>query len=92
MRYPDEPGFKRAGTSSDAAAAVKKRAEIVGEKVLRALTHKPMTADECAGFIDEDILTVRPRISEHFKKGKILDTGLRRPSSRGRLSTVWEAL
>jgi len=46
--YPSSPGFKRDGTSRDAASAIADRAPGIRERVYAALkSHGPMTADEC---------------------------------------------
>ena len=39
-----------------------------------------LTADECAGILGEDILSIRPRLSELREKNYIQDSGKRRRS------------
>lgn len=93
LKYPDAPGAKTGGTSRDAANAIEPAIERLRRDVLKALTLRPMTADECAAYLGLDVLTVRPRFSELHKATppKVIDSGERRPSSRGNPSVVWEA-
>jgi hypothetical protein len=49
------------------------------------------TADECAGYLGETILSIRPRFSELRAFGLIEDTGDRRLNDSGRRATVWRA-
>lgn len=50
----------------------------------------PSTADELAEKMRASILTIRPRVSELARDGKITDTGARRPSISGKPSIVWK--
>jgi hypothetical protein len=47
------------------------------------------TADEIAAALNYSILTIRPRVSELNKQGRIVDSGLRRPNASGRNAIVW---
>lgn len=89
--YPDSAGFKVRGTSKEQAAKIEPKAKILRDKVLKALAHRSMTTDECAAFLGEDILSVRPRFSELARTvpPSIVPTGERRASSRGNMSDVW---
>lgn len=89
--YPEVPGAKVGGTSQQAAEAMQPRSQLVSTLCLSAIRSKPMTADECAEFIGESILAVRPRFSELRALGKIEDTGVRRRNSSGRSANVWRA-
>lgn len=51
---------------------------------------RPMTADELAEFMGKTIVSVRPRVSELRRLGKITPTGERRNSAYGQPSTVWQ--
>lgn len=84
-----ERNFKRAGTSSDAAAEAAKKAPYWRGKVLETLRHAQLTADEIAAQLGADILTIRPRCSELFASGLIEPSGLRRKTPRGRTADVW---
>lgn len=91
-RYPAVPGSKAAGTSSDAAEAMKPRAGILRAKVLDCLReYGPMTADECADALRESVLAIRPRFSELRALGLVVDTGERRENDSGRRAIVWRA-
>jgi predicted Rossmann fold nucleotide-binding protein DprA/Smf involved in DNA uptake len=88
--YPESPGYKAAGTSSIAAAAIASEASRLRRMTLDALSHKPMTADEIADFLDVSFLSIRPRCSELKLKGKIKASGVRRRNRSGKLAEVWE--
>ena len=76
--------FKRAGTSSDAAAAIAPRAGTIRYRILTALAeHGPMTPDTCAARIGNGILGVRPRFSELRAAGFIKQTDRKRPNLSG---------
>lgn len=91
MTYPHSPGWKEATTSLDAAEAIESHADTVRAQVLEALAARQMTADEVAYFLNESILTVRPRVTELFKDGRILRTGERRKNYSGREAHVYRA-
>lgn len=90
-RYPQAPGFKRPGTSEDAAAAVKDLAPTLRSRCLDALKDRPMTADEVAADLRESVLSVRPRVSELHEFGLIEDSGERRENVSGHMAVVWRA-
>lgn len=90
--YPSSPGYKnkdKAGPSRKAALSIKPFALNLREKCFRAISQIPMTADEVAGAIEKSILSVRPRIAELSKLGKIEDSGKRRANESGKVATVW---
>ncbi len=64
--------------------------EVRGE-VHRWLREHPegATADEVAYALKYSILTVRPRVSELYKLGLIVDSGLRRKNASGKNAIVW---
>lgn len=88
-RYPSSPGYKENDTSRAAAESMKPTTAYLQSKCLKSLAKGPMSADECAVDIGESILSVRPRFSELLKKGKVIDTGLRRRNDSGRAAKVW---
>ena len=90
-RYPETPGFRRAGTSQEAANAVRSQAATLRERVLAALRRRPSTADELARFLGEAPFSIRPRVTELSKPGRIVDSGERRPNESGRMAIVWKA-
>jgi len=90
--YPHDPGYKSGqmdGPSRKAALSMKPHALNLREKCFRAISQIPMTADEVAGAIEKSILSVRPRIAELSKLGKIEDSGKRRTNESGKDATVW---
>lgn len=89
--YPHAPGYKREGTSSEAAHAVKSKADTLREKVLRVLSFAALTADEVAQRLGESVLSVRPRLSELSARGLISETGARRRNASGKMASVWRA-
>ena len=86
--YPDAAGYKEPTTSAEAAATVD--AATLRGKVLDVLKHGPLTADECASWLGESILSIRPRLSELRALGLIRDTGERRENLSGKSAIVWE--
>lgn len=89
LTYPDSPGYKEGGTSKDAASDVAGRAKYLQSRCLRALRGGNFTADELAAIIGEHVLSVRPRISELYKKGLVCKSGEKRPNQSGKKAIVW---
>lgn len=88
--YPQAAGWKRTDTSFQAAERVD--AGLLRAKVLRAIREAgPLTADECADYLDLSILSIRPRCTELRKLGRLRDTEIRRPNASGRNAIVWAA-
>jgi len=90
--YPNSPGYKNKsidGPSRLAAMAIKPHAPNLRERCLRTISQIPMTADEVAELMEKSILSVRPRIAELVKLGKLTDSGQRRPNDSGKMATVW---
>ena len=90
--YPHAPGFKVHGPSEQAAINVLGRSCTLRERVYAVLCAAQLTADECATAVGESILSVRPRLSELYKQGKITDTGIRRKNSSGQTASVWRVV
>ena len=88
-RYLEGPGAAPVDTSIGAANRVAPVAKSLREKCLTVLSRGGFTADEIADRLGESILTIRPRVTELNKLGKIKDTGARRPNSSGRPAIVW---
>ena len=82
--YPERAGFQDADTSKKAADDIEKtgRAAVLRKKVLALYEQGTFTADECAELLNEDILSIRPRVTELKEQGKLEDTGLRRENVR----------
>ncbi|MDC1268173.1 hypothetical protein N8Z76_00410 [Gammaproteobacteria bacterium] len=91
--YPTTPGYKeKGGTSEQAANDMRANASTLRRKAYALLKEYPMTADETAEKMGEDILSIRPRLSELFQMGAIEKTMKRRASSRGKSSIVWKCI
>jgi len=91
-RYPAAPGYKRGGTSKAAADSMKEKAPTLRQKVLDVLFHQELTADECAAEVGKSLLSIRPRLTELLRLGKIADTGETRHNASGKQATVWRAV
>lgn len=91
MTYPHAPGCKVAGTSQEAARAEQGRAKTLRDEVMNALCWRSMTADECAGILQESPLAIRPRLSELRAMGKIEPCG-RRKNQSGHSAWVWRVV
>lgn len=92
--YPRAPGFKERhpdSTSRAAAEIMRGSAETLRTRVLHALRCRAMTADECAAALGEDILSIRPRLSELSRLDKIERTIMKRPNASGCNAWVWKA-
>ena len=89
--YPQAPGFKEQGGTSEQAARTVSNADTVRAAVLAAITAAPSTADEVATALGLSVLTVRPRVSELRTLGSIEKTNDRRHNASGKAATVWRA-
>lgn len=90
-KYPHQPGHRRKATSKAGADSVRAKAPTLRDKVLSLLTLSDYTADECAAELGESILSIRPRLSELSRLGKIYDSGLTRANASGVKAIVWRA-
>lgn len=97
--YPHRAGHKGTDTGKAAAKKVERggKAMALRNRILLTLSfaaveEKPMTADELAAHLGEDVLSILPRVTELLAKGLLLDTGLRRASSRGNMQRVVKAI
>lgn len=91
FRYPAAPGAQDRDTSRAAAASIAPAAAAIRERVLAQFERSTgMTADECAGRLGLSILTVRPRVTELSRLGKLRDSGTRRKNTlSGKSAIVW---
>ena len=89
--YPNTPGFKSGGPSSEAADTISASAKNLRAAVLRTLilTTHGMSADEIASELKRSILSVRPRVSELHRLGVIRPSGERSRNESGMSATVW---
>ena len=91
LTYPNAPGFKVSGPSEQAAEAMGGTANKMRAAVLAQLAQYPggATADEIAKDLNLSVLSVRPRVSELNRTGKIKQTGARRKNESGMTARVW---
>ena len=93
--YGGLPGFKERSTSLEAARAVAGSAENLRAEVLAAIKNageRGLTADEAAFKLGRSVLSVRPRVSELRKAGKIAATVDRRVNHSRLLAKAWKAI
>ncbi len=92
--FPYAAGFKgSADTGREAAEAINKklgRLQRLVQGALKGRGRYGLTAEEAAGILNMDRVSVQPRFSELKALGLVKDSGLRRinPSSRKR-AVVW---
>ena len=79
------PEDTRKAAHIDAAA----RKQALYDLILDTFGEDMYTADEMAAEIGEAPLSVRPRMTELFRKGKIVKTPLRRQNLSGKKAIVW---
>lgn len=95
FKYPNSAGYYEVDTSIDAANAIEAsgRATSIREQIKRYFNVALYaTADEVAFVLGEDILAVRPRITELVKQGFLKDSGKRRPNRSGKMARVLEVV
>ncbi len=93
--YPNQPGFKSTGTSQDAARATRGKAATLREKVYDEIAlagAKGLTADQVAARLGADWRSIRPRLSELGKLGRIVPTGERRANDTKLKAAVWRVI
>ena len=90
LTYPNAPGFKVSGPSEQAAEAMGGTANKMRAAVLAQLAQYPggATADKIVKDLYLSVLSVRPRVSELNRTGKIKQTGTRRKNESGMTATV----
>jgi len=92
--YPDEPGHRNVETSVAAADAMSPklgRLQRMAEGAIRDAGANGLTADELAARLEMDRWSIQPRTTELRRKGRIRDSGQRRPNCTGKLAIVWIA-
>lgn len=90
--YPDHPGFKeKGGTSEEAAKKIAPTLKKNQAAILDGLKDAgvPLTADELAAHLNKNFLSVRPRVAELNRLGKIRKTGERRKNASGHDAACW---
>ena len=88
-----EPRARRRDPDTSHAAAKAQSPSVLEASILFAFAaFGPMTDDElCAHFADRHEPTVKTARSRASKRGELVDSGLRRPSRRGRDQIVWQS-
>src|SRR5690349_3015696 len=93
--YPFRPGSKgSSGTSEAAAKAMAPKAPTLRARCLAEVVGAGAigrTADEVADRLRHDKCSIRPRLSELLRLGKVRDSGLRRKTAMGAAAVVWIA-
>jgi len=88
--YPDRPGAQDRETSREAADVMAETAPLLRTRALGVLERSNgLTADEVAGRLGLSILSIRPRLTELSRLGKVRDSGERRFNVSGRRAIVW---
>lgn len=88
--YPHHPGSQGRDTSQAAAEHAADTAPLLRTRALAVLERSNgLTADEVAGRLGLSILSIRPRITELARDGKVRDSGARRCNASGRKAIVW---
>jgi hypothetical protein len=90
-RYPDAPGYKERGGTSEEAAPSEIEAATLRGLAYRLLSRERLTADEVAQRIGRSVLAIRPRVSELGAQGLVVKTEERRLNTSGKAAVVWTA-
>lgn len=89
--YPSGPGYSDQDTSKAAAASVKATAPKLAEVLLSVIRMKgPMTADELELATGKRAQSITARLRNLVMAGKLVDTGDRRKTRRGRAAKVYD--
>lgn len=88
--YPHAPGAQDRDTSRAAAVEIAPEAQQLRARALAVVERSNgLTADEVAGKLGLSILSIRPRMTELSRLGKVRDSGRRRANVSGRNAIVW---
>ena len=91
-KYPLKAGYKEQSTSKEAAAKVDSRAAILRTEAIEVFKRKRSygaTCEEVAEIMNEDITSIRPRITELKLLEYIIDSGDRRLNRFQNNVKVW---
>ncbi|RNF34192.1 hypothetical protein [Paracoccus methylarcula] len=86
-----QTGWKGKPTSEEAAHHAALAAPRLRDAIIQVMkgVGQPMTADEVAKAMRLSVLSIRPRISELAKAGRLIDTGERGRNASGRSAMRW---
>ncbi len=89
--YPNHPGWKAQETSALAAVSVADKAPILRARCLKLIGEsvEGLTGNEMAAAMGWDITSIRPRLTELVRLGKIINSGKRRPTPSGCTAMMW---
>lgn len=89
--YPWGPAARATDTSQQAAVDMEPKVDTLRAKALEAIKSAAdgLTADEVAAVLGESILAIRPRITELWKLGYLMQTTKRRKNQSGKSAIVW---
>lgn len=91
-QYPYQAGYKKRSTSKEAADKINMRyprQSFMVEDVLRLGQMMNYTADEVAELTQQNIISVRARISELATQNVVEDSGVRRKNKNNRNVIAW---
>ena len=92
--YPNAPGHRNVDTSVAAGfdlAPALGRLQRMAEAAISEAGERGLTADELAARLELDRWSIQPRTSELRRKGRIRDSGKRRPNWTGKQAIFWVA-
>lgn len=91
--YPFTPGFKKSQVETGRLAAERfgpAKATVLRERCYDKLNvHEGLTADEVAELLGQSVLSVRPRVTELLRAGRIEACAERRKNKSGATAAVW---
>lgn len=93
MSYTESnTGWKGQPTSEEAAIHASITAPFLRDAIIKVMTAtgRPMTADEVAKAMRLSVLSIRPRVSELAKAGRLIDAGERGRNASGRSAVRWK--
>ena len=84
-------GYRLTDTSYAARPDPSRKATVQSQVLSLLSSGAAMTCDEVAQSLGLGILTVRPRLTELQRAGKVMDSGERRRLASGKRGIVWRA-
>ena len=93
--YPDSPGHKeKGGTSEQAAVEIRDRAKVLSARIMLLFAamgpEQGMTADEVSEALGVDKGSIRPRFTELKLVGRLYKTTATRVNRIGKNVRVWK--